>query len=158
MSDSVEQLKKLARGYVPTKNVMQLATCADNQPYAVNIHYYSDDDLNIYWISAEGKRHSLEIAKNNKACAAIKIHENTTDEDWVVGISIEGEAELLGLNFSEDVAKGFQTKLNKTDEAMKAILDGSAPYKFYVLRPKTITLYDNKSFPDSPRKTFSVAD
>jgi nitroimidazol reductase NimA-like FMN-containing flavoprotein (pyridoxamine 5'-phosphate oxidase superfamily) len=152
------QLEELIKSYLPTKNVMQLATCADNQPYAVNLHYYSDDKFNIYWISTETRRHSLEINKNNKACAVIKIHENTEDENWVIGISIEGEAELLGSNVSENVAKGFQAKLNKTDERMKSILDGSDAHRFYVLRPKKITLFDSKSFSDDPRKSFSVAD
>ena len=152
------QLEELIKKYLPTKNVMQLATCADNQPYAVNLHYYSDDKFNIYWISTETRRHSLEINKNNKACVVIKIHENTEDENWVIGISIEGEAELLGSNVSENVAKGFQAKLNKTDERMRAILDGSDAHRFYVLRPKKITLFDSKSFSDDPKKSFSVAD
>lgn len=73
-----------------------------------------------------------------------------------MGISIEGEVEFLGSNVSKDVAKSFQSKLNKKDELMEAILNSTNPHKFYVLKPTRITLFDNKTFPDEPKKVLEL--
>ena len=150
-------LKELIEQYLPTINVMQLATSRDNRPYAVNIHFYSDG-LNIYWISTEARRHSEELKLNPKACAALKIHENTEEEDWVVGLSLEGEAMVVDVNdLDPSVVEGFIAKLNTAPTLKEDIASGKNPHKFYVLKPTKATLFDNKTFPENPRQELNLS-
>jgi acyl-CoA reductase-like NAD-dependent aldehyde dehydrogenase len=41
--------------------LMQLATVRDKKPWMCNVWYVMDEDHNVYWISRETRRHSLEI-------------------------------------------------------------------------------------------------
>src|SRR5690606_22545845 len=116
-------------------NVMQIATCAGDKPYVVNVHYYADEAGNLYWISTPERRHSLELAANPNACVVIKIHENTAEEDWVIGVSIEGIVEYVGEDPGQDVALAFQQKLGKNPQLLEDIKTGSNPHKFYRLVP-----------------------
>lgn len=145
-----EKIKK----YLPTKNVMQLATARDNQPWVCNVHYYTDEDLNFYWISEPGRRHSLELKDNPKAAAVIKIHENTPEENYVIGISVEGTAEEVELD--ETIAAAYRDKLDKGETFVEDMRSGKKPYKFYKLTPKNFVLFDTQDFTGDPRKEWEV--
>lgn len=95
-------VKKLIKKYLQSKRVMHLATSVNNRPWVCNVHYYTDDDLNFYWISTLARRHSMEIEKNQNVAITIKVHEDTSDEQYVIGLSAEGKAELIS---EEDVKK-----------------------------------------------------
>lgn len=146
--------EQVTRKYLNSKNVMQLATSRDNQPWACNIHYYANKDLNLYWISTIDRRHSLEIADNPKVAAAIKVHENTPEENYVIGIAIEGTAELM-TEFDEEIAAAYGQKLNKGDEFVDDMRTGKKPYKFYKLTPQNFVVFDTKNFNGSPRQEWN---
>jgi uncharacterized protein YhbP (UPF0306 family) len=149
------QTEELIRQYLSQVNIMQLATSVDNQPWACTVHYYSDDDFNLYWVSTLARKHSQDIDKNPKVAAAVMVHENTPDEPYVIGISIEGSAELIGSRVTDEVAQGYARKHGK-DSDMPAIAQGKHPHKFYRLKPSRIVLFDSKSFPEDPRKEWQV--
>ena len=88
-------LKQLIKDNLKTTRTMSLSTSVNNKPWTCTIHYYSDDDFNFYWISTPQRRHSQEIAQNPNVAVAIKIHEDTPDEKYVIGISAEGTAKLI---------------------------------------------------------------
>ncbi len=144
------------RKYLPTKNVIQLATARDNQPWACNVHYFSDEDLNLYWISEPGRRHSLEIQDNKKVAAVIKIHENTEQENYVIGIAIEGTAQEME-SFDETIAASYRDKLSKGESFVEDMKSGKKPYKFYKLTPKKFVLFDTQDFTGDPRKEWILA-
>lgn len=143
------------RKYLPTKNVMQLATARDNQPWVCNVHYYTDEKLNFYWISEPGRRHSLEVKDNPKASAVIKIHENTPAENYVIGISVEGTAQEIELN--ETIAAAYRDKLDKGETFVEDMKSGKKPYRFYKLTPKSFALFDTQDFTGDPRKEWVPA-
>lgn len=149
------KIDDLIREYLPTKNVMQLATARDNQPWSCNVHYYSDDDLNLYWISEPGRRHSLEIKDNPNVSVAIKIHENTSSEDYVIGIALEGIAELMA-EFDETIAAAYRDKQNKGESFVEDMREGRKPFKFYKLTPKNFVLFSTKDFDENPRQEWSI--
>ena len=86
--------KKLINSHLAQARVMQLATAMSNQPWVCTVHFASDDELNLYWTSKIERRHSMEIAKNNKVSAAIPIEDNQKD-GYVIGLSFEGVAKVL---------------------------------------------------------------
>lgn len=148
-------VEELIRKYVPTKNVMQLATTRDNQSWSCNVHFYSDNDLNLYWISEPGRRHSLEIQDNPNVSAAIKIHENTVEEDYVIGIALQGTAELMG-EFDENVAAAYKDKLSKNETFVDDMKNDRKPYKFYKLTPTKFVMFNTKDFEDNPRQEWTM--
>ena len=64
-------LHGLALEYFTTCKLMQLATISDGNPWICNVYFVIDDDLNIYWTSAKGRQHSVEIMANPKVAVSI---------------------------------------------------------------------------------------
>lgn len=151
----MKKAEEVVRLYLPKVNVMQLATASDNKPWACTIHYYNDDNLNLYWISTLERRHSQDIAANPNVAATVMVHENNADEPYVIGITIEGTAELLD-EPDDKIVLDYISKLNQTPSLMDDIRAGRNPHRFYKLTPKSIVLFDNKNFPDDPRQEIEL--
>ena len=49
----MNDLRERIKNYLKTARVMQLATSVDDKPWACNVHFYSDDDMNLYWCSLQ---------------------------------------------------------------------------------------------------------
>jgi uncharacterized protein YhbP (UPF0306 family) len=147
---------ELVRQHLAQAKIMQLATSADDQPWVVTVHFYADDELNLYWISTLARRHSQAIEQNSKVATTILVHENTAEEPYVIGITIEGVAELIGETPDETVGQGYVAKLNKDDNFLADIASGTNPHKFYRLKPTKIVLFDNKNSPDNPRQEIVI--
>jgi nitroimidazol reductase NimA-like FMN-containing flavoprotein (pyridoxamine 5'-phosphate oxidase superfamily) len=143
--------KELIRSLLPQAKIMQLATSHDDQPWVCTVHYSSDDQLNLYWVSKPDREHSKHIAANPKTAATILIHENTLDEDYVIAVTLEGESELLN-DIPEEVGQNYTVKHAKDPNLPADIASGSNPQKFYRLKPAKIVLFDTKDFPESPRQ------
>lgn len=148
-------VEELIRKHLPSKKVMQLATCRDNQPWACNVHYYSDTDLNLYWFSDPDRRHSLEIKENPKVSAVIKVHENTPSEDYVIGITAEGTAGLV-TEMDDITLEEFRGKHNMSNEFMEKVKKGIQAERFYKLTPTSFVLFDNKDFPGDARQEWQA--
>jgi uncharacterized protein YhbP (UPF0306 family) len=148
--------RDILKEHLANTAVMQLATCADNEPWACNLHFYSDDDLNIYWISSQESLHSQQIAANPKVAAAILTHANTPGENYVVGMSIGGTAELLDETEVDAVNEAYCAKHTRLPEEVREQVRGEAANKFYVLRPNKIILIDSLNFTGSPRQEIKL--
>lgn len=148
--------EECVREYVKTNNVIQLATSMDGQPWICNVHFYADDDLNIYWRSTPERRHSKEIAANPKVAAVIKVHENTPEEDYIIGMTVEGTAQLLAEATDHAVVDAYCQKLGKDDEARAKMKDGTDPNKFYKLTPKNFVIFNTRDFEGNPRQEWKV--
>jgi uncharacterized protein YhbP (UPF0306 family) len=149
-------VEALIREYLSTVKVMQLATSTDDQPWACTVHYYSDESLNFYWISTLEREHSRHIAQNPKVAATILVHENTPSENYVIGISVGGTAELIGEYIDEKVGQAYVQKHAKDPNLLADIASGKNPHKFYCLRPSRFVLFDSKSFPGQPRQEWRL--
>lgn len=145
-------VEDLIRQYINQAKVMQLATTVDNQPWVCHLHFYADEALNLYWISTEVRRHSLEIATNPKVAVTILVHENTEQENYVIGLSITGKAELLGDDIDKKIAESYVKKTARAASLVEDIKSGKNPHKFYRIKPSKIVLFDSKDFPENPRQ------
>lgn len=150
--------EELIRNYVPSKQVMQLATSVNNQPWVCTVHYFSDDGLNLYWISTEERRHSQEIAQNPNVTGYILVHQNTPEENYVIGLSFEGKAEYIGENIDEKIGQAYVDKLQKPANLLADIKSGANPHKFYKLTPTKFVLFDSKNFPQEPRQEWNKGE
>jgi uncharacterized protein YhbP (UPF0306 family) len=145
-------LQNLIREYLAQTNTMQLATSVDDHPWACTIHYYTDEELNFYWISTEAREHSQYIQQNPNVAAAVLVHENTPDEPYVVGISVAGTAELLGQEVPERIGQDYLRKHSRPQSLLDDIASGQNDHRFYCLKPTRIVLFDSKNFPHNPRQ------
>ncbi|MGH7203754.1 MAG: pyridoxamine 5'-phosphate oxidase family protein [Candidatus Levyibacteriota bacterium] len=149
-------LKKRIYDILKTTRVMQLATTSDNKPWVCNVHFYADENFNIYWISTPTRRHSLDIEKNPHVAITIKVHEDKPDEQYVIGLSAEGTAERIVDQEVKNVINHYQEKLGKDKKLMSDILTGKNPHRFYRLKPTSFVLFDSKNFPENPRQEYKV--
>lgn len=142
------KVESLIRQYLPAVNVMQLATSVDGQPWICTVHFYSDESLNFYWSSNRDRRHSQDIEQNQNVACYVLVHENTSEENYVIGISVEGTAKFVGTNVDVAVSQAYVNKLQKEADPSR---------EFYSLKPTKIVLFDNKNFPDQARQEFNIA-
>ena len=109
----MDSVSELIRNYLPEVNIMQLATAVGDQAWICTVHYYSDESLNLYWVSSRERRHSKEIQQNKKVAATILVHENNEAENYVIAITIEGIAELVGADIDEQIGQAYVKNLVK---------------------------------------------
>lgn len=145
----MEKLKQLTREHLDKVDVMQLATQADGQPWCCTVHFFVDDDFNIYWMSTEKRRHSLEIGESAPAAIAMAVESRAGHP--VIGIQVEGDARRIH-DASEDVITAYAARHGRDGTFVKEVLNGESEHKLYQLVPRLFQLFDKKNFPDSPQQ------
>jgi len=144
-------VEQLIRKYVAAGHMMQLATVAGAQPWVCTVYYVADDDLNLYWISVPGRRHSQEIATHLQVAAAIPIA--FTPGEKVVGMQVEGDAEPVADSAElQKAAELYYARFNHDENFVEDFVAGRRDHKFYRLKPRLIVLFDEQSFATNARK------
>lgn len=143
--------KKLAKEYLKKIKIMQLATAENNQPWVCTVHFYADNDLNLWWSSRTDRKHSKQLDGNPKASATVMVHENTDEEDYVIAVTATGEAGLVK-NVPEEVKQAYIMKLNRPAH----LTPPNNMQEFYRLKPESIVVFDTKNFPKDPRQEFKL--
>src|ERR1019366_1117415 len=123
MANAQELIKK----YLPNVNIIQLATSVNNQPWLCAVHFYSDANLNLYWLSTLERQHSQQLKQNPRTAAYFLVHENTPAEGYVIGILATGTVQLVGENIDEQIGQGYVKKLNKDLNLLTDIRSGKNP-------------------------------
>lgn len=149
---NIEQQVKEA---LKNSRIMQLATAVNDQPWICTVHFFADDTLNMYWCSEATRRHSKELTANNKASVYLLVHENTPEEDYVIGISLEGTAERIDGSQHQTACEGYVNKLGRDETVLKQLL--SDEKAFYRFTPSSIVMFNNRDFPDNPRQEWVPA-
>ena len=140
----------LVKKYLGEKQVMQLATVKDGQPWVCNLHFVPSEAGILYWVSKTHRRHSQDIENDSKAAAAIAVK---GPEHPVIGIQIEGKATVVtDKKEIEKAMKLYDSRYKVSKEFYNAVLDGSASEIFYKITPTLIVLFDEENFPDDPRQ------
>ncbi len=144
-------LRKLIEDYLKEAKLMQLATASDNQPWTCSVWFAADEDLNIYWFSATGRRHSEEVSKNPKVAGAIVLPHTPADPPR--GLQFEGVAELLTDQADIDKAISvYQGRIFSKKQIDEFVEDDEKPHSFYKIKPSQFVLFDVVNFPENPRQ------
>ncbi len=147
-----EDLKELIPNYLKEARMMQLATCANNQPWNCTLYFASDREMNIYWISKADTRHSQEIAQNPKVALAIPVK---FDDLTVVGLQAEGEANIVeDANEIKAKVKLYSDKFNRGEDWYQEFLESKNPHKLYRFKPTRFVIFDRVNFPDVEKQEF----
>jgi uncharacterized protein YhbP (UPF0306 family) len=142
---SVEKIQSLLREC----NAMSLATCDDNIPWAASVFFVADDAFNLYFVSGQSSRHSLNVATNPSVAVTI----NKDQSDWfsIRGLQIEGRVSISPAQERERVLALYLDKFpdlsrlrdNPSNEQEKLIVDRLLASDFYRVAPRNIRLIDN---------------
>ncbi len=145
-------IKPFIDAYLHQAEVMQLATAANNQPWACTVHFvYTPDSYKIYWVSDASRRHSQEVAANPRVAAAIAISTNQP----VIGVQIEGDAVCVTDTAEREVgARLFAKRHGSGEEFIQAVMSGKKP--LYCLTPRLLAIFDKKNFPDDPKQEWHL--
>ncbi len=136
--------------------LMQLATCANSQPWLCNVWYVLDEDIDLfYFISRKTRRHCKEIAQNpNVACTIHGAHNEGLGEKGRALI-FAGQAKCL--EGEQDWQKPYDLYAARypalLDFQTKAEFEtGTNHHFFYEIRPTEIIFWDEQSGYDNPRQ------
>lgn len=97
-----EQVEQTIRDYIPQVIHMSLATVKNNRPWVCEVHFYYDDNLNIYFASSIDSRHSQEIAENPFVSGNIVTQHHKDQKTRCV--DFEGTAQILSAEDAEKTA------------------------------------------------------
>jgi len=88
------EIQQAIKDYLPQIIHMSAASVGENgKPWAWEVHYAFDDDLNLYWVSVMGARHSQEVAKNANIAGTIVVQHQPDQAPR--GVSFEGTVEIV---------------------------------------------------------------
>ena len=87
-----DDLRRSILEYLSTHNVMTIASCDKNVPWAAAV-FYASDGFDLYFFSNPKSRHGMNMAANAQVSAAI--HEDYREWREIRGIQLEGRAERL---------------------------------------------------------------
>lgn len=148
-------LKRLIHEYLNDAKLMQLATAINDQPWVCNVWFAADEDLNIYWFSSTGRRHSKEVKKNNKVAGAIVLPLNPSDPPR--GLQFQGTAEVL--TKQKDIYKAiaiYQDRIFPKETIDELMQNTKNPHKFYKITPVQFVLFDAVNFGDNWRQEYHL--
>ncbi len=118
---------------------MQLATSLDNQPWIANVFFIVDSNLNFYWLSYPTRRHSRELATNNRAAIAVAIK----NDKPVIGVQAEGEvAEVHNKTIIAKMMLPYIKKYGQGKDFLQFVKEGKNKHILYKFSPTTLQLFD----------------
>jgi uncharacterized protein YhbP (UPF0306 family) len=142
-------LKQLLKEYFEKNRLMQLATVADGQPWLCNVYFVTDEHNNIYWTSARVRRHSKEIISNPVVAATI-VHNDEKKQ----ALQITGKAFEVAIDDARKVDALYSAKFGLKDRLTEVLADLPEGRAYWVLKPNTISFWDEINFPDAPKQEF----
>ncbi len=145
-------VEKTIREYLPQVIHLSLATCRDNRPWVCEVHFAYDNDLNLYFISRASRRHSKEMADNERVAGNI-VTQHVIDQK-PRGVYFEGKGMLL-----EDVDEYHPayTLYSERFGVEKEILDEAKTpegYKFYKIEVDAYYFFDARD--SHPSKKYEL--
>ncbi len=130
-------LEVLNRGHL-----MSLATLDDGGLWVADLVYVFDEDLNIYWMSDPGVRHSKAILKNAQVAGTITISNKSKESN--LGIQFSGQAEKIDGPRHDLAIKHLAKRGYPEPKESDDVLQGDS---WYVLRPRQqIDLIDEENY------------
>lgn len=123
--------------------LLQLATVNQSQPWICTVYFVHDEQLNLYWLSWPERRHSQEIAQNDKVAAAIVVK----PDQPVIGIQAEGRAEIVKNDRTvTEVLDKYVKKYAAGKDFIRNYQAGTNHHQLYKFVPTKYVLFDEHNF------------
>lgn len=85
------------RKFLESNQVLALATTDGEHAYCCNLHYYSDDLMNLYFVSRPERQHSENILSHKNVAVSIYDAARVSDNK-VIGMQIKGICTPFAVN------------------------------------------------------------
>ncbi len=153
-----ELVEKLIREFLQVSKLMQVATCIDNQSWLAHVWFSYDEDLNLYFISRNDRRHSREIRSQPKVAGGIVNPPFEGLGQKVRGLTFQGVAEEVQSSSIREAYGHYQKRWIKVVEHVRLedIINGVTKVRVYKITPTLYVLFDETNFPKQPRQEFQV--
>ena len=136
--DVREKIKSL----LERNQILALATTNGSETHACNLHYYSDRDFNLYFVSKKERQHCEDILAHPEVAVCIYDPEHH-DDNVVSGIQLRGICTPFTVNDGLDQMKAFYEKFpEKYNGEMTEILENYDFRSFFKIEPKRIRVID----------------
>ena len=122
------------------------------RPWSCEVHFTTDDQLNLYFRSLTSRRHSQEIAKNPQVAGNVVTQHHLGQA--VRGVYFEGTAELLTAAADKDDAYALMHTQLHLPEQFRAEADDPDGHQFYKITVKTFYLFD--SYSSKPSRKYEL--
>jgi len=137
---AVSRITTTARRLLDASTLCAIATADRNGRAHINTAYFAwSPDFHLAWLSEPGARHSRNIRANESV--AIAVYDSA--QMWGKpdrGIQIFGTAEEVVRSASDDAEKLYAARFPEYHGTKLSA------YRFYVLRPQRIKLFDEREF------------
>lgn len=137
---SPQEIEKIIRDYIPQVLHMSLGTCKDSKPWVCEVHFFYDDDLNLYFSSSINSRHGQEIVINPHVAGNI-VTQHFKDQKTRC-VDFEGTAKVLNREEAEN--EGYLAYVRRYGESENVLneirKDGNA--KFFKITVENYYLFD----------------
>ncbi len=146
-------VKALIIEYMQEQKLMQLATVGDDGPWVCSLWQAFDGDMNIYFLSATNRQHSLDIEKNSFVAGALAGPHEVGGPARAVQFS--GTAKLL--TDATDIALArsvYQGRIFDAAQIDDFIGSTERPHAFYKITPTKFVLFDTENFPENSRQEY----
>ena len=137
MTSSEAELKKYVLDYLEQNRMMTLATCKDDVPWAASVMFAYDGRLNLYFISKPDTRKTQNLLDNPKVSATINQIQKTPGK--VIGVQLEGSAEMLGKTKNKQELEIFKNRFNWAEKYLH-------DHELFKIAPKKIYYLDDERF------------
>ncbi len=147
-------LASIVRDFLTTAQLMYLGTAHGGRPWVAPVYFAADVDMNIYWLSRVGRRHSVELSNNSHVAGSIALPVNYGEK--VRGLQFEGEARLLEGQDADSGRNIYSSKFWIVEDRAASVAEGGDPRICFQVRPSRFVLYDEVNFPDNPSQEFKL--
>lgn len=131
-------VEKIIKNYIPQIVHMSLATSKNNVPWACEVHFAYDDELNLYFFSRPETRHCQEIAENPNVAGTIVTQHFKYQKPR--GVYFEGEAHLI--TEEAEYSKAYEVYNARLDVEHWLPSAAAKGGKFYKIVVKNFAVYD----------------
>lgn len=115
-----KQVEPIVREYIEQVIHLSLATVKDNKPWVCEVHFYYDDELNLYFTSSKNSRHAQELIANPYVAGNIVTQHFKNQK--VRCVEFEGIAEMLDSAEAEKTAyKAYVARYGESEGLLNEI-------------------------------------
>ncbi len=154
----MKDARALIEQYLREAKLMSIATASGNRPWVASVWYVHDKDWNLYFISKKSRRHSLELKKNSCVAGTITKLFVIGSGEKVRGLQFEGTARECNWKELKTANDLYLRKYRKAEHIPLSMLRlAKFVAAYYIVKPKSIVLFDEVNFPKDPRQEVKVA-
>jgi uncharacterized protein YhbP (UPF0306 family) len=153
--------RKILEEYITTGKLMQVATVSEaGNPAVCHVWYrgqFRPDRL--YFISRHDREHSANIRQNKQVAGGIVAIPLSGLGQTVRGVTFKGQARELGADAATELEKFVERWPNaRSIVSAERITNNDTPSRLYEIRVDEWVLFDEETFPESPRCTIHGED